>query len=316
MSDLTQWLIGLLALVFPGLAEPEPTGFNGYVESDYVYVAAQAAGRIVAISVEEGDRVAEAQLLFSLENTQQVAAVQAAEARVEMAVARLDDLRTGSRAEEIAVIRAELARAKAERDLAAANLARGQRLLEKGNISQAQFDNERAALESARARVAEIEARLRVAELPARDSRRQAAEAELEAARAEAAAARAALDDRVVFSPVNGTVDRVFYETGEVAGAGAPVISILPEGGRKAIFFIPEARRAAFAIGDEMAVTCDGCGDGIRARITRFASAPQYTPPIIYSRDERSRLVFLAEAAIEDGSGLHPGQPITLEPLP
>jgi HlyD family secretion protein len=63
-------------------------------------------------------------------------------------------------------------------------------------------------------------------------------------------------------------------------------------------------------------VNCDGCAGGLTATISHFASDPQFTPPIIYSRDERSRLVFLTEATLDTQSAVLPGQPVSIGRLP
>lgn len=313
MAGLPEWLAAALAAIFPAAGGPAEGLYNGYVEADYVYVSAADAGRIASIAAEEGERVFEGQQVLTLDNSRQREALRAAEARAHVAEANLENLKTGSREQEIAVIRAELARAEAERELAAGNLARSERLLERGNIAEAQVDADRATLASARARVAELEAQFQVAELPARDAQQIAAEATLDAARADAAAARLAFEDRIVLAPVTGTVDDVFFEAGEVAGAGVPVVSILPDDALRALFFVPEPQRPAIAIGDVLSVSCDACPDGITATVSRLAPSPQYTPPIIYSREERSRLVFRAEARISADTPLLPGQPISLE---
>ena len=316
METLPDWLVALVAIVFPSFAEAPDTVFNGYVEADYVYVASSSTGRIETISVVEGARVFEGQQVFTLESTQQRAALNAAEARVNVAEANLENLQTGSREQEMAVIRAEVARAEAEEELAAGNLERSERLFDLGNAPEAQVDADQAALASARAQVAQLRAQLEVAELPARDAQQIAAKASLDAARAEAEAARTAFEDRITLAPTSGSIEKVYFEEGEVAAAGTPIFSILPDDSLRAIFFIPEPRRADIKIGDRLAVICDACREGIEATVIRLASSPQYTPPIIYSQDERSRLVFRAEARIADGSDLLPGQPISLARSP
>lgn len=316
MSGILDSIMAALAAFLPGMSGPATDSFSGYVEADYAYIAAPSPGRIETISPGEGDRVFAGQQLFTLEATRETAALRAAEAQVRVAEANLANLETGSREQEIAVVRAEVARAEAERDLAVGNVRRAEQLFARQNIAEAQVDEARAALASAEAQVTELKARLSVAELPARDAQRIAAEASLDAARAQAAEARSALDDRVVLSPVGGTVEDVYFVPGETAGAGTPVLSILPDGPRKVLFFVSEPLRATIALGDTVAVTCDGCPADVSATVTRLGSSPQYTPPIIYSRDERSRLVFRAEARIGAESGLLPGQPVTVSPAP
>lgn len=315
-QGLPEWLVALIAVVYPAIDGGQPDAYNGYLEADYVYISPAGAGRISSISVDEGDRIFAGQQVFTLDASQQKSQLRAAVARVEVARANLSNLQTGSRDQEVEVIRAELAKAEAERDLASGTLSRSEALLARASASRAQVDADRASLARAKAQVAELEARLQVAELPARDAQLIAAKATLQAAEAEAEAARTALDDRTILAPAQGRVEKRFFEEGEVAAAGVPVLSVLPDNHLRVIFFVPEPARAGLSVGDSLGISCDGCPDGLAARLVRLASSPQYTPPIIYSREERSRLVFRAEARIDDATGLLPGQPVTLAILP
>jgi len=316
MSDLPNWIVALIAIAIPGFGQPPDQTYNGYVEADYLYVAPSSPGRITAIRANEGQEVSAGDLLVALVDTEQTAALHAAEANVAVAQANLDNLMTGSREAEIEVIRASLANAEADQHLAQITLDRSLQLAAKGLVPPAQVDTDQARLQSADAQVAQLRAELQVAELPARSAQQLAAEATLEGARAEADRARSALDDRRIAAPESGLVDRVFFDVGEVAGVASPIMSIFQPNRLKAIFFIPEPERASFAVGDMLTVFCDGCPDGLTASVTRLASSPQHTPPILYSRDERSRLVFRAEAILTEGHRLLPGQPISLRKTP
>ena len=306
------WIIGAVVAVVPGLGPDEPPVYNGYLEADYIYVAPLSAGRIVAIAAGEGEQVRAGQVLVTLEDSAQKAALQAAEAGVAQAGANLDNLMTGGRADEIAVIAASLHRAEADRALAEANFARTTQLAVQGQVSAARVDQDRTALAAAQAAVEQLQAQLTVAGLPARDAQRVAAEAALAVARAGAEGARIALADRVLRAPVSGVLERRFYEPGEVAGSGAPLLAIFQPDRLRVIFYLPQAERAGFRLGEVLQMACDGCPAGISARIILMASEPQYTPPILYSRDERGRLVFRAEAQVNGMGGLLPGQPVTL----
>ncbi len=312
MSDVLGWMTGILALALPGFGVEAGPQYNGYIEADYVYAAPAGTGRIATLPAIEGREVVAGSLLFSLESDSQSAALRAAEAREAVAEATWRNLETGSRQQEIDVIRAELAKALADQSLAVSTLERSRKLNAAGVSSTAKLDSDQAALESANAQVAQLKAQLAVAELPARDAQLVGARASLDAARADADRARADLADRLAFAPTDGLVERIYYKTGEVVAAGAPVVSLLPPGELKARFFIPEPDRMRFSLGDVLAVECDGCPAGLRAELTYMASDPQHTPPIIYSRDERARLVFMAEAQIIGDSRLLPGQPVTL----
>ena len=325
MSDIGAWLVGLLAFI-PGLGHaPEPS-WNGYVEVDYVYAAAASAGRIERIGVREGDIVAAGDLLFVLEASQQqaqyeaaVARAGAAEAQVTASEATLAYLKTGARSEELQVTQASLAQAEANLALAQQNFSRTQDLFEKGNVPRSQLDQSQASLDAANAAVTQLKAQLAVAQLPARDDQIAAAQASVAAARsaataanADAASAKAMLDLRSVRAPEAGRIERLFFSTGEVANAGLPVVSISGAGALKVKFYVAEAERQDLVLGQHVRVSCDGCADGLTATIDHFAADPQFTPPIIYSRDERHRLVFLTEATLDEASGVHPGQPVSI----
>ncbi len=315
MNEFIAWIVGLFGGLLPGLGASEPPRYNGYAEAEYVYVAPAGAGQIATFEVREGDTVVPGQLLFVLKSDQQAALLAAAEARVDAARANLENLSTGGRSDEIAVIRASLQKAEADLGLARETSARSGLLFAEGLVPQSKLDVDRTTLASAEAAVRQLQAQLKVAELPARDAQQLQAEANLAAARADAEKARFDLADRQVVAPVAGRVERLFFDPGEIAGAGAPVLSLLPQDALKVRFYLPEAERQGFGLGDRVRVSCDGCAAGIVARIDHFASDPQFTPPVIYSRDERQRLSFLAEAVVEAGSHLLPGQPVTLERL-
>jgi HlyD family secretion protein len=311
MDHVLAWLTGLLAII-PGMGHEAPPSWNGYAEIDYVYASTATAGRIETMTVREGDRVAIGDVLFVLETSQQQAQVDAAVARAKAAEASLDNLQTGSRSEEIDVIRASLMKAEADLSLAQQNLKRSEELFAQGLIPAAQLDQTRASAQAAAAAVEQLRAQLKVAELPARDAQQIAAEATLAAAKADAANAKAMLDNRTIRAPEAGRVERLYFSAGEVAGAGVPVVSLAGSGALKIKFYLGEVDRQAFALGQHLAVTCDGCAAGLTATVDHFASDPQFTPPIIYSRDERHRLVFLTEARMDDENGVLPGQPVSI----
>ncbi|NOZ31513.1 MAG: HlyD family efflux transporter periplasmic adaptor subunit [Alphaproteobacteria bacterium] len=316
MNEFFVWLTGLIAILVPGAGGEPSHLYNGYIEAEYVYVAPASPGRITGLEVQAGDWVEEGAVLFVLDAGREKAALLAATAREEVARATWRNLETGSREAEVAVIRASLSKAKADQTLAAGALERSEKLNAQGLASRARLDRDRANLASANAQMAQLEAQLEVAGLPAREGQIAAARAAIDAAEADRERASYDLDNRRVTAPASGRIEQVYFMEGEVAATGTPVVSLLPPGQLKARFFIPETERMAFGLGDTLALECDGCEAGLVATVSFMASDPQHTPPIIFSRDERSRLVFMAEARIDDGAGLLPGQPITLTVQP
>ena len=314
-ASVIAFFTGVIALVIPGFGAPETPRWNGYVEADYVYAAPMSAGQIATLAVHEGDVVSVGDVLFTLNQGQQAALLDSAKAGVAVAEANLANLTTGSRQDEIDVIRASLSKAQSDLSLARDTSARQGKLFAQGVSTQSQLDQARATLASAEAAVRQLQAQLKVAELPARDAQQLAAESNVAVARAAVERATADLADRTVLAPAGGRIEKLYFDAGEVASAGTPVASILPAGALKVKFYLPEGVRQQFALGDRLAVSCDGCPAGVTATVSFFASDPQFTPPVIYSRDERTRLSFLAEATLDAGE-LHPGQPVTLERRP
>jgi len=114
------------------------------------------------------------------------------------------------------------------------------------------------------------------------------------------------------FAPVAGTVQQIYFREGEMAPAQRPVLSIMPPGNIKIRFYVPEPALPKLAIGDEVRVTCDNCAADLTAKIYFIATSAEYTPPVIYSLDERSKLVFLVQARPSRPDALRVGQPISV----
>lgn len=311
MNDLLAWLTGLLAFI-PGFGAPSAPQFTGYVEARYVYVAPASAGIIDQFDVAEGQEVKAGEPLFAQSTAQFQALDDAANAQVEAARANWKNLLTGGRPEELAAAQAVINKAQSDLTLAQTTLARAQKLVASNTITQAQLDQDTEAVATARAALAQAVAQKDVTALPARKEQQKVAQANLTAAIATAAKARADLKDRTATAPVSGRVERTFYDVGEMAPAGAPVVSILPAGAMKVEFYVAEADRMKLAMGQQVDVACDGCGKGMTAKISFMASDPQYTSPLIYSRDVRATLVYLAEATIDNPANILPGQPVTV----
>jgi HlyD family secretion protein len=296
-----------------GNSAPE---IQGYVEGTYVYVSAEAAGMIVERPVNDGDTVEEGALLARLDEPEQKEAVTGAEARVAQAKAQLADLRSGKRPEEVSVIAAELQKALSALNLAEENYQRQVVLRERGIVAQSVVDDAKNQRDSDNASVAAIERQLAVAKLPARPEEIAAAERNVAAEEAALAQARIQLERRRLSAPATGRIEETFFEVGERVNAGQPVVSLLPDANVKVRFFLPEESLASVQIGNMIAVSCDGCADGLTAKIDRIATEAEFTPPVLYSKDSRTKLVYRIEAKpLGAATELKPGQPVdvTLE---
>ena len=159
-----------------------------------------------------------------------------------------------------------------------------------------------------------MEAQRRVGRLAGRSEAQRAASAALQAADAQARQLRARLADKAVRAPVAAVVEDTLFRVGEWVAAGTPVVNLLPPGALKLRFFVAEPALARIKVGDAVRASCDACGAPIEARIRFIATSAEYTPPVIYSREQRARLVYLVEAwpAAADAAKLHAGQPVDM----
>jgi HlyD family secretion protein len=121
---------------------------------------------------------------------------------------------------------------------------------------------------------------------------------------------------RIGFAPVTGTIQQIYFREGEMVPAQRPVLSIMPPGNMKLRFFVPESDLPKLAIGDEVRVACDNCAADLTAKIYFIATMAEYTPPVIYSLDERNKLVYLIQARPSRPDALRVGQPISVFPNP
>lgn len=305
--------IPYIATLFSICAGPGPLAV-GYVEGEYVLVAPIETAQIVALDVRRGDHITAEQPLAQLERRDAEIAVAQAQAGLAQAQRQLANLQEGRRPEEIASIAAALDSAKAQAEEAERVLQRQSDLLKRGISTQAAYDAASTSAELSRAKVAELEANLSVAKLPARANEIKAAQAGVEQARAVLEAAEWRLTKRTLSIPQAGVVSDIIRNTGEVAGPQAPVLSVLPDGALKLRVYVPEPALSRLSIGASLVVRCDGCTDGMRATVSYISTDPEFTPPVIYSLENRQKLVYLVEARPDDDAwALTPGQIVDVD---
>jgi len=300
-------------LVLSGCAKNSSDAWQGYIEGEFVLLASPYAGQLQKLYVRRGDSVAAGAPAFALEQENERAARLQAEEQLRNAQARLENLRLARRPPEIEAVRAQLEQSRAARDLAKTQLEQQEKLFRSGFTSQVSLDQARTSYEQSTARVAEMEAQLRNVRLPlGRDAEREAAEREVKAAQAALEQAAWRLERKSVAAPLAGYVQDTFFVEGEWVPAERPVVSLLPPGNVKARFYVPETVVGALAPGRAVQIRCDGCATPIEAKISYVSSQAEYTPPVLYSKESRNKLVFLVEArpAPADGARLRPGQPV------
>ncbi|MDX8406671.1 MAG: HlyD family efflux transporter periplasmic adaptor subunit [Mariprofundus sp.] len=306
----------LIMLMLFGCEREGAGYYQGYLEGDYLLVAPEMGGRIESLAVVDGQHVEKGAVLFVLDKAHAQLLVTQARARAAQATAQLNDLQTGARKPEISVVTASLRETKAELAQARRDVARLKKLAAGQFVSPQQLEQAETQIVRLQAAVDRLHAELKVVQLGGRIHRLAAAQAQRDAVDAALHDSERLLAETTTYAPIAGTVDRLILQAGELAGPVKPVLRFLPEHAVKLIFFVPETAVAGMHNGDSLSVTCDGCGPARTAHISRMASQAEYTPPVLFNRDNRSRLMFRMEGRLEDVGGLLPGLPVEVRIAP
>jgi HlyD family secretion protein len=279
---------------------------SGYIEGEELYLAAPISGTVDSVAVTRGQRVAAGAKLFAIDGATLLAQRDQAAAQLAQAQAQMAGAEAKRQQAEASLAGASAQAENADKDLARYRSAqRGDR----ASVSQQQIDTAVATAANTASQ---------------RDAARQdvnAQAAQIAVMRAQAAQYQAAiaevqsrLDQLAPTAPAAALVQDVFFQTGEWAAANQPIVALLPDDRVRLRFFVPEQQVARYRPGDSVRFACDGCPSGLAARINYVSAQPEFTPPIIYSRNSRDRLVFMVEAMPTDPAGLTPGLPVDVTP--
>ena len=286
----------------------EPPALSGYIEGETLFLAAPVAGTLTSLAAIEGQRVAGGAPLFTIDPATLSAQGEQARARVAEAGTQIAAAQATVQQAESEAAAAAADADKARRDL---NRLLAVRRIDPAAVAGKDVDAAQAALREANARLAA--ARDSAA---ARRSQVGAARAQQDQARGGAREVQIRVGQLSPSAPGPASVEDVFFRPGEWVAANQPVLALLPDSQVKVRFFVPEREVARYRPGRTIRFACDACPSGLSARITYVSPRPEFTPPIIYSRDSRDRLVFMVEALPDRPRRLMPGLPVDVEPLP
>jgi HlyD family secretion protein len=265
------------ALLLAGCGQSDDHPWLGYAEGENAFISAPQAGWVAHVAVKRGDWVKHGDRLFTLDDTNQAATRDQANAA-------------------IALAQSQRVAAEANLELTRKELVRQANLLAANAGTKQAYDVAKAGYDSADAQVSQIDA-------------------QIAQARATLSGAAYQLSERDVVSRTAGRVEDVYFRAGEYAPAMTPVVAVLPPANIFVRFFVPETEFAHVKLGQRVAISCDGCAPNITATVTFIAQQEEFTPPVIFSHDNREKLVFKVEARAPGGLRLNPGQPVEVRPL-
>lgn len=280
---------------------------SGYIEAENLYLAAPQAGTLGRIDAVEGGRVAAGQALFTIDPATLSAQGEQASANETAARTQIASAAANAQQAQSDVTAASASAQRARSDLARLESVKRD---DPAAVAGKDIDAARAALREANARVA------------AAQETANARRAQIDVARAQASQAAGGRREIAIrvsqlspAAPSASRVQDVFFQRGEWVSANQPVLSLIPDDKVKVRFFVPEREVARYRPGRKVRFSCDGCGGGLTAVIRYVSSRPEFTPPIIFSRGSRDKLVFLVEAYPDKPAGLNPGLPVDVVPL-
>jgi HlyD family secretion protein len=301
---------------------------SGHVEATETRVASEAGGRILTLTVKEGDRVQPGQVLMTLDTRDVQLAIQRARAeqaaadaqlRLVMAGARVEDIRQAQ--SQVDTARAEVAAARTELDAAEQDLTRFEALLATNSGSRKQRDDAATRRDVARDRVSQAQSRVRTAEealaklkAGARPEEIDAARARLAATTAQIASLEKGVTDATVQSPIGGIVTEKLVEVGEVVPPRAPALVVVDLDRAWADVFVPEPSVPQIKIGQAATVFTDAGGQGIAGTVGYISPKAEFTPRNVQTAEERSKLVYRVRINVDNKDGvLKQGMPVEAE---
>ena len=316
MNTIQFYAVIAIAALLCGCSEEkkEVKSWQGYVEGEYVYVASPDAGQLKTLSVKRGDLVSEGAQLFSLDSQPESSELAQAEALLVQGKATLDDMRKGKRPEEIAALDEVSRQAKAAKELSDIEFKRETLLIQANAAAVKDYDSINYERMANIAKLAETSANLAVARLGSREDQIRAYEAYCESLKANCDALRWRLSQKSQLAPKGGRVFDTFYREGEYVAAEKAVVALLPPENINIRVFVGEKELASFKPGDKLKYKFDN-GPGRAATVNYISPEVEFTPPVIYSRESRSKLVYMIEAvpSVDAAKTLNVGAPLDVE---
>lgn len=194
---------------------------TGYIVAHHkIQVASKVVGRVLWIGVEKGDRVREGQVIVRLEDDEYKAQLQQAAGQLQTLEARLEELKNGSRPEEIATARANVDQARADLINAEITLKRTQELVREKVSAQQALDDAEGRVNSLRARVNSLEKVFEVVKIGPRREVIDALRGQIVEAKGRVSFYETQLSNTLIKAPVSGTVLERNVEKGEFITTG------------------------------------------------------------------------------------------------
>jgi HlyD family secretion protein len=295
-------------------AGPGALVLTGNVDIRQVNLAFNVEGRIESMLVHEGDRVETGQKLATVENSYYLDALAIARAKVEAQRAQVAKLVTGSRPEEIALARANVAEAEAAFSYARSVRQRQYELARRDVVSQQNLEDAETNFDRAQARREVVRQQLALAVAGPRQDDILAARAQLAADESTLSLIERRVADTVLVAPSPGTILTRVLEPGAVVLPNSTVYALAVTDPVWIRTYVPETALGKVKPGMPVTVSTDTPGGRTYTAQVGFVSpTAEFTPRAVETPELRSSLVYRVRLIVQEADdGLRQGMPVTI----
>ncbi len=284
---------------------------SGNIEAHESLVGFKVAGRIVELSIEEGQQVAEGALLARLDDADFKQRVRIDEAAVRVHELNLDLVLAGTRHQEVKAAQQTMIDAQADLEQKKLDNDRAQSLFVKDEVSAQERDQAATALKRSEAIFKAAQQRYNEAVEGSRKEDIAIAQANLSEANANLGLSRVNLSYTVLRAPSSGVVTVREAELGEVVSPGSPVVTLADLDHIWLRAYIAETDLGRINWGQDVTVTTDTYpGKQYHGHISFILSTAEFTPKSVQTTKERVTLVYRIKIDIDNPNHeLKPGMP-------
>lgn len=302
----------ILCLFLLACDQSNERSYQGYVVGENIYIGTSYSGILKNLAVQRGQSVNKGQLLFELDPDPQELVIKQFQADLQQAENVLKDLQNPRRTPEIEAIQAQIEQTDAQIQLAEIRVKRNSELYKKMAVDKDTFDAAVAHYNELVKLKAQYEANLRLAKLGSREEQINAQQAQIISLTAKLQEAKWELLQKTAYAPAQGIIFDTYYRVGEFVGSQQSVLSVLTPENVRLQFYVPVEELARLSTGQEITFLCYNCKQRASATIDYISPEAEYVPPLVYTRENRDKLVFRIKAHLPEFGQFKPGQPVTV----
>lgn len=308
------WICSLffLLVILAGCSESHKKAYQGYIETDNIYLASPYSGILEQLFVKRGQQVKKGQTLFQLDKNPQLLTVEEYKGLLSQATSLLHNLQKPRRQPEIEAIMAQIERVKANKALAELRVKRMKALYEKNAVNQDTVDEAIARYQEQNELEIEYQENLKLAQMGGRKEEIAAQKAQVESLFEKLNNAKWALQQKHIVAPEDGIIFDTYYVQGEFVGSEQAVVALLTHSNVHVEFFVPAEIVSQIQLGQTLEFQATERDDRGKAVISYISPEAEYMPPLIYSRDNNDKLIFRIQALLSTFNEYKPGQPVTV----